>query len=121
MSTHSKNVILLCLVAFLTVGTAFAQYPLAADATFSGPVQLAGVSLPAGRYHFAQGSDRRTVVVTDAGDRIVAIATVTPITRSKSGALVTLRPQVGQAPPDVFALYFGGGTTGVEFSRGVPK
>lgn len=121
MATYSRTTILLCLVAFLTVGTAAAQYRLAADATFSGPVQLAGVLLPAGRYHFAQGNDRRTVVVTDAGDRIVAISAVTPISRPKGGPIVTLRPQVGQAAPDVFALYFGGGTTGVEFPRGVPK
>jgi hypothetical protein len=86
-------------------------------AKFSGPVQLPGVSLPAGSYTFALGRDRRTVAVSSAERHIVTLP-VMPITRAARGNIITMRPAVGTAAPEISALYAGGGREGVEFLYG---
>jgi len=86
-------------------------------AKFNGPVQLPGVSLPAGSYTFALSSDRRTVAVSSAERHIVTLPVV-PTTRAARGNIITLRPAVGTAAPEISALYAGGGREGVEFLYG---
>jgi hypothetical protein len=85
------------------------------DVTFGVAVQLPGVVLPAGIYHFALARDSRSVVVSAADHRIVTTVAVVRITRDRAGSLVTMRPSTDGEPPQVAALYSGGGTSGVEF------
>jgi hypothetical protein len=97
-------------------GSVFAQR--VTDTTFSTPVQLSGVLLPAGSYQFSLTRDGRSVVVSDAARRVVTTLAVIPISRAKRGDIVTMRPSaVAGGPPEVSALYSGGGTAGVEFVR----
>jgi hypothetical protein len=77
-------------------------------------VQLSGVLVPAGSYHFTVARDRRSVVVSDADHRLVTTFLVFPILRAKAGEAITMRPSVGGAPPEVSALFVGGGTAGVQ-------
>ena len=105
----------LCLISLLIhAGPAVAQ-STTTDVTFSVPVQLPGMVLPAGIYHFALARDARSVVVSAADHRIVTTVAVVRTTRDKAGNIVTMRPSTGGEPPQVSALYSGGGTTGVEF------
>lgn len=111
-STTLRAVI--CLVSLLTVpSSVLAQH--VTDTTFSTPVQLPGVRLPAGKYQFSVTQDGRTVRVSGADGRNLATLPVIPITRSTPGNIVIMRPSVAGAPPEVSALYGSGGTTGVEF------
>src|SRR5688500_17300484 len=104
----------LCAVASLVVATPVFAQSNVTNATFSGPVQLSGVVVPAGRYQFAVARDGRSVVVSDADHRFVTTFLVVPILRAKAGDSITMRPAVNGAPPEVSALYVGGGTTGVQ-------
>ena len=105
----------LCLVSILiNAGTVVAQ-STTTDVTFSVPVQLPGVVLPAGIYHFAVARDARSVVVSGADHRILTTVAVVRITRAKAGSLVAMRPSTDGAPAQVSALYSGGGTAGIEF------
>jgi hypothetical protein len=109
----------LCLFSILTYGepvSAQAQR-VTTNTTFSNPVQLPGVLLPAGTYQFAVASDRRSVVVSDADRRIVATLMVVPVTRAQRGTVILMRPSIGGAAPEVTALYLDGGTNGFEFVR----
>ena len=103
----------ICLVSFLAVPRSVLAQP-AADVTFSTPVQLPGVLLPAGSYQFAI-TGGRTVRVSGADGRNLATLPVVPITRATPGNIVIMRPPLAGAPPEVSALYAGGGTAGVEF------
>ena len=114
MRTKRISCAVLCLVTFfLGPGPAAAQTTSAAK--FSGPVQLPGVLLPAGKYTFAVNSDGRSVVVSDAKDDVLATLMVVPITRAAAGDIITMRSAVGTAAPQISALYTSGGTNGVEF------
>ena len=75
----------------------------------------------AGRAYHRTGTGRASVVVSGANHRIVATVAVIRITRAEAGGLVTMRPSTDGAPPQVSALYSGGGTTGVEFVYGNRK
>jgi len=123
MSTCLKTVgTLLCFVVFLTHASLVVAQRETTKATFSGAVQLPGVVLPAGSYNFSLTLDGRSVVVADADHRVITTLTVIPITRSKAGAVVTLRPSVAGAAPEVSAFYSDGGTAGVAFlHRGKQK
>lgn len=111
----------LCLVSLLvTAGPAAAQSSTT-DVTFGVPVQLPGVVLPAGTYHFALARDARSVVVTGSDNRIVTTVAVMRTTRAEKGTLVTMRQSTDGAPAQVSALYSGGGTSGVEFLYGTTK
>lgn len=109
---------LLSLVAFLIcAGSVLAQRP-ATTATFSGPVRLSGVLMPTGSYDFAIERDGSVVVVSDANHKVVAtVRGCIPITRSKRGDTVTMRPAVSGQAPELFALFPDGGTTGIEFVK----
>src|SRR5687767_11148995 len=91
--------VVLCLVASLTLAAPLLAQSETTNATFSGPVQLSGVLLPAGAYSFAVARDRLSVVVSDAHQRVVAMVMVSPITRTKAGDVITMRPSVGGAAP----------------------
>ena len=122
MSQYSRYVsIALCVVSLLlTAGPAAAQ-STTTDVTFSVPVQLPGVVLPAGSYHFALARDARSVVVTAADHKIVTTVAVIRTMRAQAGSRVTMRPSTDGTPDQVSALYSGGGTSGVEFVYGNTK
>lgn len=112
----------LCLFSLLTYGEPVSAQRVTTNTTFSNPVQLPGVLLPAGNYQFAVASDRRSVVISDADHRIVATLMVVPVTRAQRGTVILMRPSIGGAAPEVTALYLDGGTNGFEFVRaGAPK
>ena len=114
MPTYRIACVVLCLVTFLLgAGAAGAQTTNAVN--FSGPVQLPGVLLPAGRYTFAVTRDNRSVVVSGAKQHIVAVLHVVPISRTAAGDIITMRSAVGTAAPEISALYTRGGTEGLEF------
>ena len=116
MPQYSRYVwISLCLVSLLTHAGPVVAQSTTTDVTFSVPVQLPGVVLPAGNYHFAVARDARSVVVSGADHRIVTTVAVIRISRAQAGSLVTMRPSTDGAPAQVSALYSGGGTAGVEF------
>jgi hypothetical protein len=104
----------------INAGPAVAQ-STTTNVTFSVPVQLPGVVLPAGSYHFALARDSRSVVVSGADHRIVTTVAVIRTTRAQAGSRVTMRPSTDGAPEQVSALYSGGGTSGVEFVYGNTK
>jgi hypothetical protein len=85
------------------------------DVTFKAQVQVPGAVLPPGVYHFMLSKDRKTVSISDAGQRIVKTVQVTEVSRAKNGPRVTMRPSGEGAPPQVAALYSTGSTRGVEF------
>ena len=122
MSQYSKFVsIALCLVSLLICARPAVAQSTTTDVTFSVPVQLPGVVLPAGNYHFALARDSRSVVVSAADHKIVTTVAVIRTTRGQAGSLVTMRPSTDGAPAQVSALYSGGGTSGVEFVYGKTK
>ena len=115
-------VVLCLLAAALISGESLMAQRSNTDATFSRAVQLPGVLLPAGAYHFSFPADGRVVVVSDSQHRVLGTFVVNPISRPKGGDIITLRPSVGDAAPEVAALYPTGGTTGVAFNyRGLQK
>jgi hypothetical protein len=78
--------------------------------------------LSAGSYGFSVQRDGREIIVSDADHRVVTTLRGVPIKRSKRGEVITLRPSVAGAAPEVLALFPAGGTTGIEFiSRGPQK
>jgi hypothetical protein len=104
-----------CLVSLLLNAGPVVAQSTTTNVTFSVPVQLPGVVLPAGSYHFAVARDARSVVVSGADHRIVTTVAVVRITRAEAGSLVTMRPATDGAPAQVSALYSGGGKAGIEF------
>jgi hypothetical protein len=104
----------LCLCSLLIHGESLIAQRATTNTTFTKPVQLSGVLLPAGNYQFAVASDRRSVVVSDADHRIVTTLMVVPVTRTQPGAVILTRPSVNGAAPEVTALYLDGGTNGFE-------
>lgn len=96
--------------------------------TFSGPIQVPGVTLDAGtyRFHLADPSSGRSVVqvLSNDGAVVYAMFHTIPDTRLNvtEEATVTFREvPVGVAPP-VKTLFYGGETRGYEFiyPRGGP-
>ena len=82
--------------------------------TFSAPVQLPTLLLPAGTYSFVNEGDHKSMSVTEKGGALVTRFQVNPIRRAKAGETVVMRSVQGK-PSEVSALYSTGGTTGVEF------
>lgn len=123
MPRHSRTAwIVLCLVSFLTSAGIVSAQRAVTTATFSGPVQLSGVLLPTGSYDFSIQRDGRLVVVSDAAHHVVAtLVECVPITRSKRGDVIAMRPSVAGTAPEVLALFPDGGTAGIEFIRAPQK
>ncbi|CAN5793975.1 hypothetical protein BH24ACI4_BH24ACI4_21670 [soil metagenome] len=114
--THSRRILcaaLCCLALVLTFSaSAVAEQTVL---TFSSPVQLPTVLLPAGTYHFTvNDGDRGLMTVTGTGGRFVTRFSVNPTTRAKAGEKVVMRSVEGQ-PSEVSALYPTGGKSGMEF------
>jgi hypothetical protein len=107
----------LCLVAFLAYGEPALAQRVTTNATFTTPVQLPDVLLPAGDYHFSIARDRRSVVVSQAGGRVITTLQVVPVTREKRGTTITMSAPVEGAVPEVLALFSGGGTEGIQFKQ----
>jgi hypothetical protein len=89
--------------------------------TFSGPVDLPGVGLPAGTYIFrlADRNDARNViqVLSADGSRVYAMVEGVPATRSDSsdqGMATFAEPGPG-APPALRTFFFPHDTLGFEF------
>jgi hypothetical protein len=99
-------------MAVLLPTTAVAE---STDVTFKEQVQIPGVVLAAGVYHFTLSNDRKNVTIADANHRIVKTLRVIEVSREQNGPRVTMRPSVGGAPPEVAALFSTGSTRGVEF------
>ena len=119
MSTLSRILCaaVLCLVTFLAAGEPVTAQRVTTNATFSTPVQLSDVLLPAGSYQFAIARDRRSVVVSEAAGRVIATLQVVPVTRTAPGKTITMLPTAAGATPEVSTLFSGGGVSGVEFVR----
>jgi hypothetical protein len=97
--------------------------------TFSGPVQIPGVTLDAGtyRFHLADPSSGRNVIQVLSNDGAIVYAMFHTIPDSRTivteEATVTFREApMGVAPP-VKSLFYGGETRGYEFiyPRGGPN
>lgn len=108
-------VAIVCFCSFLTHATLVRAQAVTTNVTFSVTVQLPGIELAPGNYRFALARDARSVLVSDAEHRIITTLPVIPTTRASRGNIVTMRPSVDGAPPQVSALYLSGGTSGVEF------
>jgi len=85
------------------------------DVTFREQVQMPGVVLAPGVYHFTLSNDRKAVSIADASHRIIKTVKVVEVSRDQNGPRVTMRPSVSGAPPQVAAFYSTGSTRGVEF------
>ena len=104
--------VLLCTAA----GSAPAVAQSRTTVTIDRAVQMSGVVLAAGRYEFRTLSTTENVIVIGNrdGDHFVH---VTPSTRSKSGAVIGIRPGVGAGSlPELANWYPDGGLRGYEFA-----
>ena len=85
------------------------------DVTFNEQVQMPGMVLAPGVYHFTLSKDRKTVSIADASHRILKTVQVLEVSRDQNGPRVTMRPSSAGTPPQVAAFYSTGSTRGVEF------
>ena len=106
----------LCLLVLFAADRLHAQRSTS-SATFSNPVQLAGMVLTAGTYQFAVAADRRSVVVSDADRRVVTTLMVVPVSRARVGDVVVMRPASNGASPEIEAMYLDGGRNGFQIVR----
>jgi len=112
----------LCLASLLVFNESAIAQRVTTNATFTSPVQVSGLLLPAGSYQFSIARDRRSVVVSQSDGRVIKTIEVVPITRAKPGQTVNLSSPVNGAVPEVSSVFSGGGTAGVEFiNRNAPK
>jgi hypothetical protein len=103
-------------------------YDKLADLTFSGPVQIPGVTLNAGMYRFrlANPDSSRNVVQVLSGDGAIVYAMFHTIPDSRTSiteeAVVTFRETPAGVPPAVRSLFYGGEYRGYQFvyPRGWP-
>ena len=120
--------VLLILSLLAVVGAVFATpvsaQTVAADRatylTFSAPVSLPGVSLPAGTYLFrfvdAMESDSVLEVLSQDGKTVYALVNTIPATRSerKEEASVTFKETRSDAPPQIQKWFFADSADGCE-------
>ena len=89
--------------------------------TFSGPVTLPGITLPAGKYLFrlADPSTSRKVinVLTADGERSVAMLTSIPnrLNKAPDDPEVRFMETSGNTPPPIKTWWYPGNSTGYEF------
>jgi hypothetical protein len=92
--------------------------PRSASVTFSAPVQLPGIVLPAGVYVFEQtinGSGDGAVSVWNTTSKVLVVRLHTVATkRGSAGSPVTFR-EIRSTPPAIAAWYLNGGVEGHEF------
>jgi LPXTG-motif cell wall-anchored protein len=112
-------------LAALTLGTATPTVAQTADYqtyfTFSGPVTLPGVTLPAGKYLFrlADPSTSRKVinVLTADGKKSVAMLTSIPnrLNKAPNDPEVRFMETSDNTPPPIKTWWYPGNSTGYEF------
>lgn len=117
---------LACAAILMSAGLAAAQGVINDDrstyVTFSGPVSLPGVTLPAGEYLFrlADSLSNRSIVQVFDKDRNKIYATIlaTPARRPEptDQAVVTFRETPSDRPPAVHYWYYAGERSGQEFA-----
>ena len=89
--------------------------------TFSGPVQIPGVTLGAGTYRFrlANPDSRRNVLQVLSNDGMMVYAMFNTIQDSRAvltdEAAVTFRETPADVPPAIKSLFYGGEYRGYEF------
>jgi hypothetical protein len=89
--------------------------------TFSGPVEVPGVTLPAGtyRFHLTNPATERNViqVMSDNGNIVYSQFHTIPDVRQTvtSESTVTFRETSADAPPEIRSLFYGGEHRGYEF------
>jgi LPXTG-motif cell wall-anchored protein len=118
-----SGVIILALIAVMTTpgpGGAV-TYDKLTYLTFSGPVQVPGVTLNAGTYRFrlTNPETSRNVLQVLSGDGAVVYAMFHTIPESRvsitKDAVVTFRETPAGIPPEVRSLFYGGEHRGYEF------
>ena len=99
--------------------------PRSASVTFSAPVQLPGIVLPAGVYVFEQvlnDSDHGSVNVWNRTSKALVVRLHTVGTTRKSvGNSVTFRQIRSGALPAIASWYLNGGVEGYEFLYGADE
>jgi hypothetical protein len=87
--------------------------------TFSEPVQLPGITLPAGSYLFEHvagpGGANRVTVSAAASNKLVAQIRVVPLQRGAIGNAITFRPTAVGMMPAISGWFPGKGKAGQEF------
>lgn len=124
MTQYRKSVVapMLALVALSALPLASAdEWDKETDVTFSGPVEVPGVVLPAGSYVFklADSESERNIVQIFRADDDGIIATVVTIPASRPEAtdntVITFEERAADAPEAVHQWFYAGETEGVEF------
>lgn len=112
---NAVGAVLVC--TFALASAVGAQQARRAVLTFSGPLSLPTVTLPAGTYVFEIKPDRPEVVlISDKDNRFITANAVRPVTRPTPGHIgVVLRHTSAEASPEIATLYFEG-TEGYEFA-----
>ncbi len=86
--------------------------------TFSAPVRLPNLTLPAGTYTFELpdwAENRDVVVIFGDHGRFVGVAQAAPTMRREVGPTAVLVNDSAAAPPRVSAVFYAGSTAGYEF------
>jgi hypothetical protein len=106
---------LACVVAF--AGSAGAQGSRQIVLTFSSPVSVPKLTLPAGTYTFElTGPNQDTVMIFGERSRYIASARVTATRRSEPGPAAAMFHEASVTmAPRIVNLYFAGSMEGVEF------
>jgi hypothetical protein len=120
--TNWKSVRIGCAAAALALMVAGSVMALGVNhqnkLTFSRPVALPGVVLPAGSYTFDLASDTADVVVVRNRTKVFYMGFTNQVLRPTwmpSGGLVMIGEAPANEPPPVTAWYEIGGTIGHEF------
>ena len=109
----------LLLVVTSGAGPAAQGSPRTTTMTFSAPVRVPGVTLPAGTYSFEQlrsDSDRLTVQIYRTGPRrLVTTLMATPVTRDGGGGDITIAQSASSSVPLLRVWYQRGTQDGYAF------
>lgn len=108
-----------CMALLAPEATAQPSGPRTASVTFSAPVQLPGIVLPAGVYVFERilnVSDHGSVNVWSRMSKAFVVRLrIVATKRASAGNSVTFRQIQSGAPPAIAAWYINGGVEGYEF------
>ncbi len=115
--SRGVGAILLCTFVFAGAASAQTTRP-STVATFSGPVRLPNMLLPAGTYTFAEpawSQSQDIVAIFNDRNEFVTVVRVIRSARRSTGPAVILVSNRADAPPSISAVYYTGSTTGYEF------
>jgi hypothetical protein len=87
--------------------TSTSASPLAATLTFSGPVQLPRIKLPAGTYLFSMAAPNTMRVSSEDGNKVYATFATARVTRRTNleRPLVRFERSAADVPPRLMAIY----------------